>query len=144
MLRLNVNAIVENDQGKLLFIKLKKGPYVNKLSIPGGGLRFGEWSNQGAAREIFEETGIKIPADSLRPIGFCELRNKSVKDHRVVLLLYGKGDGNPTDTEEATAFWIHPYEVEDQLLPFAKEALQAYRNKKIHFKIDQDKKLCID
>ncbi|MAG48072.1 hypothetical protein CL617_05700 [archaeon] len=138
MLRLNANAIIENEEKKILFIKLKKGPYINRLSIPGGGLEFGEWSNQAAAREVYEETGIKIDVESLHPIGFCELRKVSTQDHRVVLLLHGKATGEPVDSEEATAFWLDPMEIENKLIPFAKEALKIYKNKGLHFKIDQD------
>ena len=138
MLRLNANAIIENGEGKILFIKLKKGPYKDQFSIPGGGVNFGEWSSQAAAREIYEETGIKIDYVSLIPIGFCELIKTSKEDHRVVLLLHGKATGDPIDTKEANAFWCDSKEIQEKLIPFARESLRIFRNKELHFKINQD------
>ena len=40
----------------------------NKLSLPGGGIKTGEASVDGAVREVFEETGISLLADDLKVV----------------------------------------------------------------------------
>ncbi len=51
------------DEGLLI---LQRGipPQVGKWALPGGYIDFGETWQQGCARELWEETGIKIPAES--------------------------------------------------------------------------------
>lgn len=42
---------------------------VNKWSLPGGGLSKGESHNSCAVRELYEETGVKVPESALRDLG---------------------------------------------------------------------------
>jgi 8-oxo-dGTP pyrophosphatase MutT (NUDIX family) len=59
----NVNiagCFVEHD-GKILLIKRANGKHQNsKWSVPGGKMEKGETEIQGAIRETFEETGVKL------------------------------------------------------------------------------------
>jgi len=59
--RVGVGAIVIKD-GKLLMIKRAAPPNQNLWAIPGGMLELGETIQEGAEREIFEETNIRIKA----------------------------------------------------------------------------------
>lgn len=131
-LRLNANAVITNKEGKFLFIKLKGGPFAHGVSIPGGGINPGEFSGEAVKREILEETGIKIK-ENITPFGFCELINKPIKQHRVVLLLHAVADGEPKETEEGTSRWLTYEEAENELLPFTKEAIRIWKNKELHF-----------
>ncbi len=59
--RVGVGAIVIKD-GKVLIVKRAAAPSKNLWAIPGGMLELGETLQEGAEREIFEETNIRIRA----------------------------------------------------------------------------------
>ena len=59
--RVGVGAIVIKD-GKVLLVKRAAPPNKNMWAIPGGMLELGETIQEGAEREIFEETNIRIRA----------------------------------------------------------------------------------
>ena len=48
------------DQGHTVLIRRGSEPLLGKWSIPGGTLEVGETLEQGVARELLEETGIKV------------------------------------------------------------------------------------
>ncbi len=50
---------------KLLWIQRKLEPRSGFWAIPGGFMEAGESLAEGAARELWEETGIRLPAESL-------------------------------------------------------------------------------
>jgi mutator protein MutT len=56
---LGIYAIVLK-QGSILLIKKSRGPYTGKLDLPGGKPEHGETPEKTLAREVHEETGIKI------------------------------------------------------------------------------------
>jgi 8-oxo-dGTP pyrophosphatase MutT (NUDIX family) len=63
-------------EDKILFLKRHPDkPYGNTWTIPGGKLDPGETPHQGAAREIFEETGILIHPDELQYIDALYIRS---------------------------------------------------------------------
>lgn len=133
-LRLNANAIVTNEEGKILINKLRSGPYAGCFCIPGGGINPGELSFDTIKREIKEETGVEI-ADDIRAFGFCELIRSLGGSHRVVLLFHAKGKGNSKETEEAEAQWMEIEEAEKNSIPFTKEAIRIWKENKTHFTI---------
>jgi ADP-ribose pyrophosphatase YjhB (NUDIX family) len=133
-LRVNANVIVTNPNEEILFIKLKKGLFAGKLCIPGGGISPGEKGEDTIRREIEEETQIKLK-NPIIPFGFCELVNEKIDSHRVVLLFHTIGEGEPKETEEGTAVWKNYKDVEDELIPFTKEAIRIWNNKVCYFKI---------
>ncbi len=51
-------------QGRVLLVK---NSYVNYHSLPGGYVQSGETGQQAAARELFEETKLRIPESALKP-----------------------------------------------------------------------------
>ena len=59
-----VGAIVVHD-GAVLLVKRGKPPHKGEWAIPGGRLQWGESLQQGAEREILEETGSTIKAGEL-------------------------------------------------------------------------------
>lgn len=57
--RIGLGVIIVNKEGKILVGK-RKGGVAPKYSIPGGGLEMGETFEQGAIREIKEETNLDV------------------------------------------------------------------------------------
>lgn len=132
-LRINANAIIINKEGKILLIKLKKGPYAGGLCIPGGGIEPGELSKDTIRREILEETGITIGEGT--HFGFCELMQRSSENHRVVLLLKAEGEGRPLETEEGISCWSDIEDAEKNGIPFTKEAIKIWKSKEFYFRL---------
>lgn len=59
--RIACYAIVFNSEHKVLLCRLSNGiPHSGKWTLPGGGIEFGEDLQAGAAREVFEETGLTV------------------------------------------------------------------------------------
>ena len=56
--------------GGLLVIRRAIAPGAGKLALPGGFVEAHETWQQGAAREVLEETGVAIDPDSLEPFWF--------------------------------------------------------------------------
>lgn len=59
-----VGAIVVH-QGAVLLVQRGRPPHKGEWAIPGGKLKWGETLQQGAEREILEETGVTIEAGEL-------------------------------------------------------------------------------
>ncbi|MEQ9361916.1 MAG: NUDIX domain-containing protein, partial [Rhodospirillales bacterium] len=53
-----IGAVVLKDD-QVLLIRRGKPPRIGSLSLPGGAQRVGETVNEGALREVMEETGIE-------------------------------------------------------------------------------------
>lgn len=132
-LQVNANAVITNSEGKFLFIKLKGGPFKDGLCIPGGRIEPGELAHDTAKREVLEETGINVA--SLTPFGFCECMQDKSQNHRVVTLFHGTGEGIPIETEEGIGQWVSAEEAKENAIPFAREAIRIWQEKKLHFTV---------
>ena len=70
-------GVILTDGKKILAIKPYGKPHA--LDIPKGKKELGERDAQTASRELFEETGIRISPESLRPLGtFYYMANKDL------------------------------------------------------------------
>ncbi|MBN2119802.1 MAG: NUDIX hydrolase [Candidatus Omnitrophica bacterium] len=52
-------SLVENKQGEVLIVKRNLKPGINKWSLPGGFVEFGEAPESACLRELKEETGLR-------------------------------------------------------------------------------------
>ena len=59
-----VDAVIEED-GKILLIVRKNEPFKGKYALPGGFVEYGETCEQAVAREVEEETGLKVVVKEL-------------------------------------------------------------------------------
>ncbi len=76
ILNIRVGAIIVKD-GKALMVKSKFGDYCYSV---GGRIKFGETARQAAAREVFEETGVRMTVDRLGYISEVCFYNDNPKD----------------------------------------------------------------
>ena len=53
-------AIIKNAKGEILVERRKQEPAKGTLDLPGGLTQIGETSEEGLAREVMEETGLKV------------------------------------------------------------------------------------
>jgi ADP-ribose pyrophosphatase len=123
--RVGVGAVVLR-KGRVLLIRRGAAPAVGLWAIPGGGLRIGETLQEGAEREILEETGIVIRAGA--PVFTCDSFERDgegrVRFHYVIVDMtadYVSGDVKAAD-DALEARWISPAEIRN--LPATKTTLK--------------------
>ena len=111
-----VGAVVIKD-GKVLLVKRGVDPNKGAWAIPGGSLKLGETLQEGAEREIMEETGIIIKAG--KPFYFFDFFEKDedgrIRFHYVVADMeseYISGELQAGD-DALDARWVSPKELKD-------------------------------
>jgi ADP-ribose pyrophosphatase len=126
--RVGVGAIVLRE-GRVLLIRRGAAPAVGLWAIPGGGLRIGETLQEGAEREILEETGIVIRAGA--PVFTCDSFERDgegrFRFHYVIVDMaadYVSGEVKAAD-DALEARWISPAEIRN--LPATKTTLKLLR-----------------
>lgn len=79
--RLTVDCVVFDPQGRLLLIRRKNPPFQGRYALPGGFVDYGETTEQAAARELREETGLN--ADQLSLVGVYSDPGRDPRGHTV-------------------------------------------------------------
>jgi ADP-ribose pyrophosphatase len=124
--QVGVGAIAVKD-GKVLLVKRAIEPSKGLWAIPGGTLKLGETLQECAAREILEETDIKIKVGNcVYVFDFLEHDAKrKIKFHFVVIdFMADYISGEPKGADDALdARWLSPAELSK--LPVAKNTLSA-------------------
>lgn len=72
---------------KVLLIKRKNEPFKGMWAIPGGFLEMDEELEVGAARELYEETGLDIPSSDLQQVVAVGRLNRDPRD-RIISVVY--------------------------------------------------------
>ena len=120
-----VGAVVIRD-GKVLLIRRGVAPGRGLWAVPGGSLELGETLQQGAEREILEETGITIRArEPIYAFDFFERDpDGRIRFHFVIVDLaadYIRGDVKGAD-DALEARWLAPGDLDH--LPVSKNTLK--------------------
>lgn len=71
----------------VLLIKRKNEPFKGMWAIPGGFLQMNEELDVGAARELYEETGLDIPPSDLQQVVAVGRLNRDPRD-RIISIVY--------------------------------------------------------
>ena len=126
--RVGVGAITVKDE-KVLLVKRGVEPSKGLWAIPGGTLKLGETLQKCAAREILEETGIKIKVgECIYVFDFIKRDSKKkIKFHFVIVDFAADYiSGEPQGADDALeARWLSRSELRD--LPVAENTLAALR-----------------
>lgn len=127
--RVGVGAVVIKDE-KVLLVRRGVQPSMGLWAIPGGGLELGETIQEGAEREILEETGVTIRA-KLPPVYTFDFIEKDddgrVHFHYVIVDLmadYISGEALGAD-DVAEACWLSAREINE--LNVSKNTLRLLR-----------------
>lgn len=124
--RVGVGAIVIRE-GRVLLVQRGIEPSRGLWAIPGGSLELGETIQEGAEREILEETGIVIRAgDPVHTFDFFERDQAGrIRFHYVIVDVtaeYVSGDVR-ADDDAADARWLSPKDLD--ALPVARNTLRV-------------------
>ncbi len=118
-----VGCIVVRD-GKLLLVRNQRGFW----STPGGHLDFGETPEDCAAREAFEETGIRVTN-----VEFVAITNDVIADigkHYLTVWMRGDADGTSAEIGDVAEIqelgWFSPQELPDHLHLYFRNLLEGH------------------
>lgn len=96
----SVGAVVIRD-GRVLLGRHTYGPGKGRLILPGGYVQKGETPQQAVAREVMEETRVRVKAGRVVGIRF------NMKDWYVLFAAeYLSGTGEPGDEENSEVVWL--------------------------------------
>lgn len=78
----------ENEEGmEVLLIQRKNDPFKNQWALPGGFLEKEEFLEEGAKRELEEETGLKI--DVVKTVGIFDSPERDPRGRTISVAYYG-------------------------------------------------------
>jgi 8-oxo-dGTP diphosphatase len=98
--RLAVDCVVFDRSDRLLLIRRKNPPFQGQYALPGGFVDYGETTEQAAARELLEETGLH--AVTLKLIGVYSDPNRDPRGHTIsIAYLVTADDRAPTAGDDA-------------------------------------------
>ena len=127
--KVGVGTIVMKD-GKVLLGKRISNHGIGTYSVPGGHLEFFEEFEDGAARECFEETGIKVKNLRFEHATNNILENDGV--HSITVFMKGEYAGGEATVTEPEKFvevgWYDPHNLPEPLfLPLKLFLSQGHR-----------------
>jgi len=103
-------------------------------TMPGGKMEFGESFEEGAMREVLEETGIKINSLDI----MCVNNEKNVHAHFVTVGLFSndfEGDAQVMEPDEIVEWkWFELENLPSPLFPPSEHILENYKQKKFYIK----------
>lgn len=130
--KVGLGIIIENSEGKVLICK-RKGNHVPKYSLPGGHLEIGETFEEGAIREIFEESNLKIKNPRVIAITNNLETYKEEGIHNIsVILLVEKYSGKLKIMEPdkcAEWLWCDPKKLPEPHFDASRLGIKCYINK---------------
>ena len=103
---LAVDCVVFDPEGRVLLVRRKFPPFQGQYALPGGFVEIGETVEEGARRELMEETGVR--AGALRLVGVYSDPARDPRGHTcsVVFLTAVPRTEPKAGDDAAAAEWI--------------------------------------
>lgn len=122
--RVCVAALVLDDAGRLLLVRHK----VRGWELPGGKVETGETWRAGLARELLEETGLRVDISAEKPRDFDGMPVHDAQYQSLILIAWGYASGEPQQQDPdgliVDARWFTREEVPpDELSKIASAAV---------------------
>ncbi|MDQ3102175.1 MAG: NUDIX hydrolase [Bacteroidota bacterium] len=140
---LSVDALIEDDQGRILLIIRGVPPFKGKWCLPGGKVEPGERVEAALEREMIEEIGVRIGIREL--IGVYSDPDRDPRGHYVSVAFHATViGGEPSTSKEASdLYWISENDHDIEMGFDHAQILQDWWNRKSEgsVKPSQDKKL---
>lgn len=129
-------AVVEDwtDPPRVLLVRRRQPPDAGQWSIPAGFVEYGEHPRGAAARELREETGLRVDADALALVDVDDLVHPN--DRHLVTITYAvsreRTTGDPVAGSDAAdaGFWTLDELCEDEA------ALRAFDRDRVRRALD--------
>ena len=97
--KLMVDVVVPSEEGRILLIRRGSDPYEGYWALPGGFVEVGETTEDAAAREAKEETGLDV--EIVRLIGVYSDPDRDPRGHNVNCAYLARAEGNPRAASDA-------------------------------------------
>ncbi len=95
-------------ENRLVLVKRKNPPYQGKFALPGGFVDIGESTENAAARESFEETGLSV--EIIKLVGVYSDPQRDPRGHTVSVCYLAKGSGKLKYGSDAAS--AEPFELD--------------------------------
>ncbi|MEU3546294.1 NUDIX hydrolase [Streptomyces longwoodensis] len=95
-IRYTADVVAMTPDGSVLLIERGWPPHEGAWALPGGHVDEGETSRDAAARELLEETGVRVNAEDLKPIGVFDQPGRDPRGRYVTVAYLARV---PADTQ---------------------------------------------
>ncbi|MFX0056423.1 MAG: NUDIX domain-containing protein [Promethearchaeota archaeon] len=109
-------AVVDGEM--LLLVKRGRDPYKDSWALPGGFVEYGETVEEAAAREVLEETGIRVTLEAI--LGVYSDPRRDPRGHTITTVFIARPvAGEPVAGDDAAeASWVSLESLEANMLAF--------------------------
>lgn len=124
--RVTVDIIIrlQDDPESLVLVERRHPPH--GFALPGGFVDVGEWVEDAARREAYEETGLRVTLEAL--LGCYSDPARDARGHTVSLVYVGCAPGRPKAGSDAAACYVAAAHKVDRPLVFDHDRiLEDYR-----------------
>ena len=133
--RVGLGIIIVNDDGKILIGK-RQGSFAAKYSIPGGSLDVGEGFEEGAIREIKEETNLDIKDPKVIAVTNNLETFKEDNVHFISMVFLVKefsGELKLMEPEKCSEWlWVDPKDLPEPHFDASRLGVECYLEKKFY------------
>lgn len=128
---LTTDCVVFDATGRVLLIRRKHPPFQGHYALPGGFVEIGETVEAACARELLEETGLRV--GPLKPVGVFSDPKRDPRGHTVSVAFTARLDHEVSPVagdDAAVAAWIsdwHAVELAFDHAEILRQAEQVWR-----------------